>query len=69
MNNSSNEFLFLDDLKKCFNRGETVLRKALKKFNCEIVPTKNVPIKDAPFPHISNNPKYSPDFSGGIILA
>ena len=28
-----------------------------------------VPIKEAPFPQISNKPKYSPDFSGGIILA
>lgn len=35
MKNTTNEFLFLDDLKKCFNRGETVLRKALKKCYAE----------------------------------
>ena len=28
-----------------------------------------VPRKDAPLPQISNRPKYSPDFSGGMILA
>ena len=31
--------------------------------------TRVVPRKEAPFPQISIIPKYSPDFSGGIILA
>ncbi len=42
MNNQSNEFLFLDDLKKCFNRGESILKKALKKCYAE---KRNVTIK------------------------
>ena len=36
---------------------------------CEIRLITVVPRKDAPFPHMSISPKYSPDFSGGMILA
>ena len=35
----------------------------------DTTPTSVVPMKDAPLPHISRMPKYSPDFSGGISLA
>ena len=31
--------------------------------------TSIVPIKESPLPHISYKPKYSPDFSVGMILA
>ena len=34
-----------------------------------ITPISVVPRKEAPFPQISRIPKYSPDFSAGIILA
>ena len=36
---------------------------------CKIRLITVVPRKDAPFPHMSIRPKYSPDFSGGMILA
>ena len=36
---------------------------------CVLIPINIVPIKDAPFPNISKIPKYSDDFSFGMIFA
>ena len=36
--------------------------------NCAIRLITVVPRKEAPFPHMSISPKYSPDFSAGMIL-
>ena len=36
--------------------------------NCAMRLITVVPRKEAPFPHMSISPKYSPDFSAGMIL-